>query len=91
MKVLLLGLGRANTAVAKYLLRRGDEVYLFEERLSGLAQDAQDLLADHKVSLFREEPCELVVASPGFPEPPNRPNSPRQRTRLPLLYHVSRT
>jgi len=68
MKVLLLGLGRANTAVAKYLLRRGDEVYLFEERLSGLAQDAQDLLADHKVSLFREEPCELVVASPGFPE-----------------------
>jgi UDP-N-acetylmuramoylalanine--D-glutamate ligase len=68
MKVLLLGLGRANTAVAKYLLRRGDEVYLFEERLSGLTPEAQGLLADHKVSLYQDEACELVVASPGFPE-----------------------
>jgi UDP-N-acetylmuramoylalanine--D-glutamate ligase len=68
MKVLLLGLGRANTAVAKYLLRRGDEVFLFEERLSGLTPEAQGLLADHKVSLYQEEACELVIASPGFPE-----------------------
>jgi len=68
MKVLLLGLGRANTAVAKYLLRRGDEVFLFEERLSGLTSEAQGLLADHKVSLYQGEICELVIASPGFPE-----------------------
>lgn len=68
MKILLLGLGRANTAVAKYLVQRGDEVLLFEERLTGLEPEAQSLIVDHKVRLYRDETCDLTIASPGFPE-----------------------
>ncbi len=68
MKVLLLGLGRANQSVAKYVVERGDEVYLYEDNLEALSKPAQQLMKTDKIKRYRKDTYELVVTSPGFPQ-----------------------
>ncbi|KPJ72412.1 hypothetical protein AMJ52_06430 [candidate division TA06 bacterium DG_78] len=70
MKILLLGLGRANIAVARYLLQRGDEVYVYEENVEMLAGAAQNLIQTGEVKMYQKDDYELVITSPGFP--PNK-------------------
>jgi UDP-N-acetylmuramoylalanine--D-glutamate ligase len=67
MKVLLLGLGRANTPVARYLIERDDELFLYEDNPDMLSQDAQRLLATGNIQMFREHDYDLAITSPGFP------------------------
>jgi len=67
MKVLLLGLGRANLAVAQYLLQRGDEIFLYEDNIERLSSQAQSLIETGSVSMHRGDEYELVISSPGFP------------------------
>lgn len=67
MKVLLLGLGRANLAVAQYLLHRHDEVFLYEDNIENLAERARRLVETGQVSIHAEAAYELVISSPGFP------------------------
>ncbi len=67
MKVLLLGLGRANIAVAEYLTGRGDDVYLYEEYPDKLSNRARDMVRTGQVSKYTDHVYDLVVTSPGFP------------------------
>lgn len=67
MKVLLLGLGRANLAVAQYLLQRNDEVFLYEDNVETLSDRARTLVATGQVSLHGEAVYDVVISSPGFP------------------------
>lgn len=70
MRILLLGLGRANLAVARYLLGRGDEIALFEEHRDRLSPEAQALIADRGIpeDAGGSGEYQLAVASPGFPD-----------------------
>lgn len=68
MKVLLLGLGRANLGVARYLLARGEELFLYEEHPSRLSIEANEMIASGKVKNFKEDKYDLVISSPGFSE-----------------------
>uniref|UniRef100_A0A7C4TCD6 UDP-N-acetylmuramoylalanine--D-glutamate ligase n=1 Tax=candidate division WOR-3 bacterium TaxID=2052148 RepID=A0A7C4TCD6_UNCW3 len=67
MKVLLLGLGRANLKVAEYLIKKGEEVYCYEERMESLSESAKEILRQGKIKVFADIDYELVIASPGFP------------------------
>lgn len=67
MKVLLLGLGRANVAVAEFLTARNDDVYLYEDRPENLCADAQEMIRTGQVQEYRDTTYDLVVTSPGFP------------------------
>jgi UDP-N-acetylmuramoylalanine--D-glutamate ligase len=67
MNVLLLGLGRANSAVARYLLKRNDLVYLYEDFPDRISGDLQLLLHRGEIREYRDEDVGLVVSSPGFP------------------------
>ena len=68
MKVLLLGLGRANLAIAKYLLAKGDELYLYEEKPESLADTAKDMIRTGRIRNFEDRNYDLVITSPGFPD-----------------------
>ncbi|MGB9721702.1 MAG: UDP-N-acetylmuramoyl-L-alanine--D-glutamate ligase [bacterium] len=68
MKILLLGLGRANIYVARYLLEMGNEIYLFEENMKGLSEEAKKLVTDGHIKEYRDMKYDLAVCSPGFPE-----------------------
>ncbi|MGQ9533664.1 MAG: UDP-N-acetylmuramoyl-L-alanine--D-glutamate ligase [bacterium] len=68
MKVLLLGLGRANLFVAKYLLERGIDTYLYEENMMGLSSDAKKLIKIGGIKEYRDIHYDLAICSPGFPE-----------------------
>jgi len=67
MKVLLLGFGRANLPVAQYLVQKGDEVYVYDENITGLSESAQKMISDGKVRMHDGDQYDLVVTSPGFP------------------------
>lgn len=67
MKVLLLGLGRANLAVAEYLVNKGEEVFVYDDNLSGLAAPARKMIDEGSVSIYSEQDYDLAVTSPGFP------------------------
>ncbi|UCC12170.1 MAG: UDP-N-acetylmuramoyl-L-alanine--D-glutamate ligase [candidate division WOR-3 bacterium] len=67
MKVLLLGLGRANIAVAEYLTERGDDVYLYEDHPDRLSNRARDIVDTGQVREYTDTAYDLVVTSPGFP------------------------
>jgi UDP-N-acetylmuramoylalanine--D-glutamate ligase len=67
MKILLLGLGRANLSVARYCLERGDSVALYEEHIDTLSDDARALLDKGALSIHRGGEYDLIVSSPGFP------------------------
>jgi len=67
MKVLLLGLGRANMPVARYLVERNDELFLYEDNPEMLSPTAQQLLNTGKITMYSEHDYDLVITSPGFP------------------------
>jgi len=67
MKTLLLGLGRANLAVARYLLERGDDVSLYEDHIEMISDEARDLIGTSKIKMYQKDDYELVITSPGFP------------------------
>ncbi len=67
MKVLLLGLGRANQSVAHYLIERGDTLFLYEDNLEMLSEFARELIKAGKIQMYQKNNYELVVTSPGFP------------------------
>ncbi len=67
MKTLLLGLGRANLAVARYLLKRGDDVALYEDHMEMLSDRARELLESSEIKMYQKNNYELVISSPGFP------------------------
>lgn len=67
MKVLLLGLGRANIAVARFLVERGNDVVLYEEHKEEMISEAKSLLATGQVKEYANERVDLVISSPGFP------------------------
>ncbi len=68
MKILLLGLGRANLCVAKYLLEKGDDVYLYEENMVTLNEEATQLVKSGELREFKDISYDLIVSSPGFSE-----------------------
>lgn len=68
MKVLLLGLGRANLFVAKYLLEKGIDIYLYEENMTGLSVDAKKLIKIGGINEYRDIRYDLAICSPGFSE-----------------------
>ncbi|UCD18881.1 MAG: UDP-N-acetylmuramoyl-L-alanine--D-glutamate ligase [candidate division WOR-3 bacterium] len=68
MKVLLLGLGRANLAVAHYLVGKREQVHVYDEKMSGLSAEAQQLISSGQVGLYDDEQrYDLAISSPGFP------------------------
>ncbi len=68
MKVLLLGIGRANISVARYLIKRGDSVYLYDEHKEALSDEAKTLMAKGDIHDYKDMHYDLVVSSPGFSE-----------------------
>ncbi|MBE0433020.1 UDP-N-acetylmuramoyl-L-alanine--D-glutamate ligase [candidate division WOR-3 bacterium] len=71
MKILLLGLGRANLMVAEYLVKKGEEVFVYEENIPGLATPARRMIEEERVKPYVQGPYGLAITSPGFP--PNKP------------------
>ena len=67
MKILLLGLGRANLPVARYLVQKGEGVFFYDENMDGLSEPAQQLISDGHVKVHDDEQYDVVVTSPGFP------------------------
>ncbi len=70
-KSLILGLGISGKAAARFLLRRGEEVWGFESNREVIAQD-QDLLKLGIKVVHEEDPLEItqfnqLILSPGFP------------------------
>ncbi len=68
MKILLLGLGRANTPLAEYLTEKNHIVYYYEEHSDFIPRRAQDLINQHRIIPYKDEQCDIVVSSPGFSE-----------------------
>src|SRR4030042_406993 len=66
-KILLLGLGRANLPVAKYLIEKSTELYLFEENIDKLAPAAAQLIHSAGIKAYEARKYDLVITSPGFP------------------------
>lgn len=67
MRILLLGLGRANLSIAKYLIERGDDLFLYEDNLEMISEPARELIKIGKIQMYQEENYELTITSPGFP------------------------
>jgi len=67
MKVLLLGLGRANLPVARYLYKRGEQVFVFDENVQRLSECAKEMISQGQVKMHSGNGYDLVITSPGFP------------------------
>jgi UDP-N-acetylmuramoylalanine--D-glutamate ligase len=90
MKILLLGLGRANMAVARYLLNRGDEIFLYEENLEMLSEQAKEFIKRGDMKMHKENGYELVITSPGFP--PNKEIIGKMRSKnVPVIDEIEFT
>jgi UDP-N-acetylmuramoylalanine--D-glutamate ligase len=68
MKILLLGLGRANLAVAEFLIDEGCELYLYEENMGMISAEAKELIKKGSIKEYQNMNFDLAVTSPGFPE-----------------------
>ena len=68
MKILLLGLGRANLAVAEFLVNQGCDLYLYEENIKMISDTARELIEKGNIKNYRRNNYDLAVTSPGFPE-----------------------
>jgi len=92
MKILLLGLGRANIAVARYLHGRGDEIALYEEHRERLSPEAQSLIADQGITedTGGAGAYQLAIASPGFPDHAPVLGRIRER-RIPVIDEIEFT
>ncbi len=66
-KVLILGLGRANLSVARYLLAKGAELYLYEENFDKLSPAARRLVNSANIKNYQADKYHHVITSPGFP------------------------
>ena len=71
MKILLLGLGRANLPVARYLVGKGEEVFVYDENMRNLGEEAQRMIRNRELKEYAEGEYHMVITSPGFP--PGRP------------------
>lgn len=71
MKILLLGLGRANLPVARYLVEKGEDVFVYDENMQDLVEEARRMIRDHELKEYTEGQYDMVITSPGFP--PDRP------------------
>ena len=71
MKILLLGLGRANLPVARYLTKKNERVFFFDENMQKLSRSAKEMIGQGKVKMHADNGYDLVITSPGFP--PNHP------------------
>lgn len=71
MKILLLGLGRANLSVAKYLVKKDEMVFVYDENIKNLSQEALAMINNRQILIHEDDAYDLVITSPGFP--PNRP------------------
>lgn len=68
MKVLLLGLGRANLSVAEVLISEGCDLYLYEENLEMVSDRARELIKKGNIRKYDATNFDYAVTSPGFPE-----------------------
>lgn len=68
MKVLILGLGRANLFVAKYLIKKDFDIYLYEENMMGLSVAAKRLIKIGAIKEYKDIRYDLAICSPGFSE-----------------------
>lgn len=64
---LLLGLGRANLPVGRYLSERGAKIYLYEDNVDKLSTEASGFVNSTNVRPYETRKYDLVIASPGFP------------------------
>jgi UDP-N-acetylmuramoylalanine--D-glutamate ligase len=71
MKILLLGLGRANLPVARYLVEKGEEVFVYDDNLQNLGKEAQRMIREGQLQKYAEGSYDYAITSPGFP--PHRP------------------
>jgi UDP-N-acetylmuramoylalanine--D-glutamate ligase len=71
MKMLLLGLGRANLPVARYLVEKGEEVFVYDENMQNLGEEAQRMMRKGELKEYAEGEYHMIITSPGFP--PDRP------------------
>ena len=72
MKILLLGLGRANLPVAQYLTtKKNEQVFFFDENMQKLSGYAQEMISQGKIQMHSDNSYDLAITSPGFPR--NRP------------------
>ena len=67
MRILLLGLGRANTGVARYCIERGDKVFLYDDNLKDLPGSAQTMIEQGTITVHTNIDYDFAVTSPGFP------------------------
>lgn len=67
MRILLLGLGRANLPIARYCVDRGDAVVLYEEDLASISEASRAMLDEGSIVLHQGGEYDCVVTSPGFP------------------------
>jgi UDP-N-acetylmuramoylalanine--D-glutamate ligase len=71
MKILLLGLGRANLPVARHLVGGDNEVFIYDDNMQNLGEDAQEMIRNGQLKQYTAGRYDLVITSPGFP--PDRP------------------
>jgi len=67
MKILLLGLGRANLPVARYLISGHDEVFVHDDNMKDLHTDARKMIEDELLKKHAAGHYDLAITSPGFP------------------------
>jgi len=59
MKILLLGLGRANLAVAEFLVNQGCDLYLYEENINMISDTARELIEKGNIKNYRRNNYDL--------------------------------
>lgn len=90
MKVLLLGLGRATLAVARFLLEKGEDVFLYEEHSEAMMPAAKSLVESGQIKEFKDGAVDLAVSSPGFP--PNKEIiTSLQQKEIPVIDEIEYT
>jgi len=64
----LLGLGRANLAVAELLIDEKSDLYLYEEHMDMISERARELIAKGDIKTYQDTNFDFAVTSPGFSE-----------------------
>ena len=90
MKILLLGLGRANLAVAEFLIDEGCDLYLYEEHVDMVSERARELIEKGNIKKYGNTNFDLAVTSPGFPEQSEVIKTLRSK-RIPIIDEIEFT